>query len=318
MNRRAVFWTGLAAALAGAAGGAWWLMRPKPLAADDFAARYRLPLAAPETGLSVYHLGHSLVGRVMPYMLDQMAQSAGFSGHAHASQLGWGASLDQHRRGDVPGFVEENRHDHHRPAPEALASGEYDAVVLTEMVEIRDAIKYHDSAKALAHWAKAARAGRSDVRVYLYETWHRLDDAEGWLNRIDADFTRAWQDQLMRLAMADPAVGTIYMIPGGQVLAAVVRAMEAGEVPGLTRREDLFSTDANGAVDPIHLNDLGRYIIALTHFATLYARSPEGLPGVVMRAEGQAAAPVPDAAVLPLQKLVWQGVTRYALTGVAG
>jgi hypothetical protein len=249
-----------------------------------------------------------------------LAHAAGFSEHGHASQLGWGASLDQHRQGAeaIPGFAEENAHDHHAPATEALASGRYDAVVLTEMVEIRDAIRYHDSAAALAHWAQAARAGNPDARVYLYETWHRLDDPEGWLDRIDADFTRAWQDELMRVAMAAPGVGTIHVIPGGQVLAAVTRAMEAGQVPGLTGREALFARDAAGAVDPIHLNDLGAYLIALTHFAVLYHQSPEGLPGALLRADGQAATPVPDAALVPLQRLVWQVVTRYALTGVKG
>jgi hypothetical protein len=310
--------TGLAAMAAGTAVTAWLSSRLGLMAQNMFAARYAMPLAAPDKGLAVYHLGHSLVGRVMPFMLEQLAQAAGFAGHSHASQLGWGASLDQHRRGDVPGFDAENAHSNHAPAAAALSSGRYDAVVVTEMVELRDAIKYHDSANALGHWARAARAGNPDARVYLYETWHRLDDAEGWLTRIDADFTRAWQDQLLRRAMTEPEVGTIHIIPGGQVLAAVTRAAEAGAIPGLTRREQLFATDAMGAVDPIHLNDLGHYIIALTHFATLYARSPEGLPGALLHAAGVAATPPPDAAVLPLQALVWQVVTRYDLTGVSG
>ncbi len=288
------------------------------MAAAAFNALYTTPLTPPDAVLSVYHLGHSLVGRDMPVMLNQLAAAAGFTAHSHASQLGWGASLDQHRKGDVPGMEQENAHPNHRPADTALASGAYDAVVLTEMVEIRDAIRYHDSANALAHWARTARAGNPNARLYLYETWHRLDDAEGWLNRIDADFTRAWQDQLLRVAMVAPDVGTIHLIPGGQTLAAVTRAIEAGEVPGLTRREDLFSRDAAGAVDPIHLNDLGAYIIALTHFATLYHRSPLGLPGALLRADGTPATPIPDAAIAPLQTLVWQVVTRYSLTGVAG
>jgi hypothetical protein len=286
---------------------------------DDFAAHYTNPLPAPDHGLAVFHLGPSLVGRDMPVMLDQLAQAAGYAGHRHASQLGWGASLNQHRAGAaaVPGFGPENDHPNHAPATD-IASGGYDAVVLTEMVEIRDAIRYHDSAAALSHWGQAARAGNPEARVYLYETWHRLDDAEGWLNRIDADATRAWQDELMRVAMANPAVGTIYLIPGGQVLAAATRAIEAGQVPGLTDRKALFATDASGAVDPIHLNDLGAYLIALTHFAVLYHRSPLGLPATLQRADGQAAAPLPSAAVAPLQRLVWQVVAGNALTGVAG
>jgi hypothetical protein len=318
MNRRVLMWGGLAGVLAGGAALALWRSAaPRAMDAAAFNALYASPLAPPDAALSVYHLGHSLVGRDMPVMLNQLAAAAGFTAHSHASQLGWGASLDQHRRANVPGMEEENAHPNHRPAAAALASGEYDAVVMTEMVEIRDAIRYHDSANALAHWARTARAGNPGARLYLYETWHRLDDAEGWLARIDADSTRAWQDQLLRVAMAAPDVGTIHIIPGGQVLAAVTRAIEAGEVPGLTHREELFSRDAAGTLDPIHLNDLGAYIIALTHFAALYHRSPVGLPGVLLRADGQPATPIPDAALAPLQTLVWQVVRQYAVTGVA-
>jgi hypothetical protein len=306
---------GAVCALAGL-GLSRWLV-PKRLARDAFAARYMVPLETPERGLSVYHLGHSLVGRDMPVMLDQLAQAAGFAGHHHASQLGWGASLNQHRTGDVPGFDQENAHAHHRPA-ESLGHTGYDAVIFTEMVEIRDAIRYHDSAENLAHWARVARAGNPNARLYLYETWHRLDDPDGWLARIDVDATQAWQDVLMRGAMSDPVVGTIYLIPGGQVLAAAVRAIEAGAVQGLTRREELFATAADGTIDPIHLNDLGAYIIALTHFSVLYHRSPEGLPQTLLRADGQAAAGLPPAAVEPMQRLVWQTVSGYALTGLAG
>jgi hypothetical protein len=294
------------------------LMQAKRMDAEDFGARYFDPLPAPTAALSVYHLGHSLVGRDMPVMLDQLAHAAGYDGHRHASQLGWGASLNQHRQGptEVPGFDSENAHPNHAPAA-GLSQGGYDAVVLTEMVEIRDAIRYQDSAAALAFWAREVRAGNPAARLYLYETWHRLDDAEGWLNRIDADLTRAWQDELMRVAMADPKVGTIYLIPGGQVLAAAARAIETGQVPGLTRREDLFSQDPAGAVDPIHLNDLGAYLIALTHFSVLYHQSPEGLPAALLRADGQAALSLPPQAVAPLQRLVWQVVSGNVLTGVA-
>lgn len=316
MKRRGIL---AAAVLALAAGFALpRFMQAKRLGDEDFAALFTDPLPVPAAGLAVYHLGHSLVGRDMPVMLDQLAQAAGFAGHSHASQLGWGASLNQHRQGpaNVPGFAVENAHRHHAPAA-GLSQGGYDAVVLTEMVEIRDAIGYQDSAAALAFWAGEVRAGNPAARLYLYETWHRLDDAEGWLNRIDADVTRAWQDQLMRVAMADPSVGTIYLIPGGQVLAAAARAIEAGQVPGLNRREDLFSRDAEGGVDPIHLNDLGAYLIALTHFSVLYHRSPAGLPAQLLRADGQAAVPLPPQAVAPLQQLVWQVVAGNVLTGVA-
>lgn len=307
---------GLAVVLA--AGMALWRFWPvAALSPEELAARQSQPLPPPEGALQVYHLGHSLVNRDMPAMLAQMAQAAGFDQHGYNSQLGWGASLNQHRTGELKGFAEENATAAYRPAAEAMASGDYDAVVLTEMVEIRDSIRYHDSARALAFWAQAATSGNPDARIYLYETWHRLDDPEGWLERIDADLSRYWEAGLLRPAMADPATPTIRLIPAGQVLAAAVRAVEAGQVPGLTRREDFFATTPEGALDTIHLNDTGNWLVAMTHFAVLYQQSPEGLPHQLARGDGTPAALPPDSAVSALQKLVWDTVRSYPATGVA-
>ena len=142
-------------------------------------------LSPPQQPMRVFHLGHSLVGRDMPAMVEQLAGP----GHSHHSQLGWGASLRDHWYPDQPvnGFEEENAHDQFRPAREAIGSGDYDAVILTEMVELRDAIRYHDSPTYKSFWADLAREASPDTRVYLYETWHRLDDPDGWLDRLDSD-----------------------------------------------------------------------------------------------------------------------------------
>jgi hypothetical protein len=279
-----------------------WRMVPAVLSKAGLEARYAVPLGAPVGPIRVYHLGHSLVGRDMPAMLAQLA------GHEYASQLGWGASLKQHWNGDVPGFAEENASGAFRAAKDV---GRFDAVILTEMVELRDAMRYHDSGAYLARWAD--RAG--DARVYLYETWHRLDDPVGWLARIDADWEGMWE-VILRQAMGREDA-TIYVIPGGQVMAAVVRRIEAGDVPGLMTHKDLFARDPDGNVDPIHLNDVGNYIIALTHYATLYHRSPVGMPHDPALSDGRAMMAIDPQAARIIQQVVWDVVTRYRATGVA-
>ncbi len=287
--RRRMLIGGMVAAAAGAA--ALW---PRALPATP-------PLPPPAGPLATYHLGHSLVGRDMPAMLAQLA------GHAHASQLGWGASLRDHAQGTVAGFATENAHPAHEPAETALGSGRFDAVVLTEMVELNDAIRYHASARWLAHWATIARAKNPDARVYLYETWHKLTDPTDWLTRIDTDLQALWTDRLLTPAMRRSGQ-PIYLIPAGQTLAAVTRAATAGQIPGLTRAQNLFSDD-------IHLNDLGHYLVALTHFATLYQRDPTGLPHGLTRADGTPVTFAVDT-TKALQQLVWRCVPRYAATGL--
>lgn len=291
MNRRVLI-GGLTASLATATAAVW----PRALPATP-------PLPRPDAPLATYHLGHSLVGRDMPAMLAQLA------GHDHASQLGWGSSLRDHARGTVAGFDTENAHPAHQPAEAALQSGRFDAVVLTEMVELRDAIRDHASPRWLAHWADLARTANPSARLYLYETWHRLPDPDGWLARLDADLQALWTDGVLTPAMRRSGQ-PIYLIPAGQVMAAVTRAAESGAIPGMTRRQELFSDD-------IHLNDTGHYLVALTHYATLYHRDPTGLPHALTRADGTAATPMAPQTARALQQLVWATVPRYVATGIA-
>ena len=131
-----------------------------PLTPEAFAALYANPLPRLRDRCAVFHLGHSLVGRDMPAMLAQLArhraptcQPAGL-GRLAAPALagGTGDARALPRKMPIPPFA---RHMRRWPR------GDYDAVVLTEMVEIRDAIRYHDSARYLAHWARKARARQS-------------------------------------------------------------------------------------------------------------------------------------------------------------
>lgn len=314
MNRTGILAVG-AALVALIAGAAWWRMAPTPLPTlpgptdAQMTALYAVPLPAPNDPLRVFHIGHSLVNRDMPAMLAQLAGD----GHSYESQLGWGATLKSHW-GDEPvnGFDAENAHPRYRDAREAVASGDYDAIILTEMVEIRDALRYFDSSRYIAQFAGSALASRADTRIYLYETWHQLDDPEGWLERIDADLARYWEAGVLRPALHGLPDGTrIHLIPAGQALAALVREIEArGGVGNVRDRKDLFS-------DQIHLNDLGNYFVALVHYAVIYGSSPEGLPHSLLRADGTPAT-APDAETARLmQDVAWRIVRSLPLTGVA-
>lgn len=282
---------------------------PAPLDLDSTEALYATPAPAPDGPLNVLHLGHSLVGHDMPEMLTQLAPD----GHSYSSQIGWGTFLKAHWDPNTPrtGFEESNGHPQFREGHEAVASGDYDAVVLTEAVEIRDSIKYMESAVMLHNWAAKARANNPDVRVYFYETWHYLDDPEGWLERLDRDLEKYWEGEILRPALnSDDPPQPIYMIPAGQVMARFARAVEsAGGVGPISTRADLFT-------DGIHFNDYGAYLVALTHYAVLYQKSPVGLPHKLSKADGAPAAdPGPEAALL-MQQTVWDVVTGYAKTGV--
>ncbi|MCU0906079.1 MAG: hypothetical protein MUF73_01235 [Rhodobacteraceae bacterium] len=313
-------WAGLVLIAAGMVALAvwWWTRPPAPLTRAEADALYAAPLPEPEGPLNVYFVGHSLVGKQIPHMLAQLAPG----GHDYRMQTGWGAGLMpnwNHPNPPVNGHDVENAHDRFRPAAEAIDSGEYDAVIVTESVDLHDAIRYGDSPEYLARFSMRARAARPDVRFYLYEVWHGFDVEDGWLNRVDRDLPELWEGVILFGALArDPERRPIHLIPGGQVLAEIVRRIEADPTayPGLTRPEDLFYRSPEGVQDLIHLSDLGSYAIALTFYAVLYQQSPIGLPHQLLQTDGTPAnAPTPEAARM-MQQAVWDVVTRLPRTGV--
>ena len=315
MARRMAILGGIGTLGAAVAGSLYWAFTRPPSPAS-VRARISAPIPAPGRPLNVFHLGHSLVNRDMPAMLAQLAPA----GHRYDSQLGWGTTLQAHW-GDAPinGFETENAHPRFRPAHEALDSGDYDAVVLTEMVEIRASIRWYDSPEYLARWAAKAVAARPDVRLYLYETWHPLDDPEGWLERLDRDLDRYWLSRVLGPALNRlPAETQIRLIPAGQVLAAFVRAVEsAGGIGNIRDRTDLFQRSSDGVLDPIHLNDMGNYLVALVHCTTLYHVDPMGLPHELLRADGTPAiAPTPEAAQT-MQEMTRSVIHTLGLSGMA-
>jgi len=283
---------------------------PDPLTADDLHAFYETPPPPLEAPVSVFHIGHSLVSRDMPAMLQQMAGPD----HSYESQLGWGTSMREHweapgkplKGGDV-----ENNHPRYREAHEAMDSGDYDVLVLTESVEIKDAIKYDHSWDYMARWIRKARAANPGIRIFFYESWHNINDEEGWFTRIDRDLALYWESEIMDRAMAtEGAEVPVYLIPAGQVMARFLREVEArGGVDGVSGIEDLFS-------DAIHLNDLGYYLVALTHYAVIYGQNPKDAPRQLLRADGKTANAPSEAAAALMKQAVWDVVTSLPRTGV--
>lgn len=274
----------------------------------------RSVLRNPERIRTVFHLGHSLVGPDIPNMLAQLG------GHSYASQIGWGTTLQAHwTEGEALHGYElyASRDRAPIPAREVLTGPDIDVFVMTEMVEIRESLRWFNSPYWLSKWANLARQSNPAIRIYLYETWHPLDDADGWLERIDGDLDAYWQGRIIAPAEAIHNSEEIFVIPGGQAMAAVARAAEAGDLPGITSREDFFRRDEAGELDLIHINDLGAYVVALTHLAVIYHVSPVGLPHQLLRADGTLAETFSVAGALRVQQIVRDVVARMPQTGVA-
>jgi hypothetical protein len=81
-----------------------------------------------------------------------------------------------------------------------------------------------------------------------------------------------------------------------------------GTAPGLAKQTDLFRDDLG------HPNPPMAVLVTYCHFAAIHQKSPEGLP------VPETIKDLPQAAELNtlMQKLAWEAVSTYPMSGVQG
>ncbi len=264
--------------------------------------------AAPEvTSARILFIGHSLIGVVMPAMMQGIAESLG-ARMAWDAQIGIGAALEVNWKDpDSADGVD---------ARDVLPTGAYDVVVMTEAVRLDDMIRYRDPPRYGGLFYDLARRSRPDVRVFFFETWHDRDEVRRtvgprqvatWRAYLDEDRPR-WEGIVDAIEAAHPGP-PIHIVPGGQAFARLHDAIHAGEVPGLTDDAALFR-------DSVHPSPLGCYFVALVQFATVFRRSPVGATNLGRDREGQVLVEVPPATARALQRIAWEAVRAYPRSGV--
>jgi hypothetical protein len=304
-----------------------WILLAGLLAAGLIAARaiWRLPptrffppprlsptaangeLLAPVPRARVLFVGHSLINREMPAMLREIAASRGCE-LSFDVELRSGAILQHGWAGNLP--IDGVR------AREALSTGAYDTLVLTEAVDLDDMLRWMQPAEYAGRYQQLAVAHNPAIRVFLYETWHDRElvrhtwygtaRKERWREFLDEDLGK-WESIAVGAA-ARAGQPRMSIVPAGQALARLNDAIAAGEVPGITSAAALFA-------DSIHLTPLGNYFIALVQFAAIHRRSPVGATSSPLDAQGRRLQ-VPDAAAAAMQRIAWAAVTDYAWSGM--
>ena len=254
-------------------------------------------LGTPRASGDVFFMGHSLINHDMPSMLAAIADSRSIR-HTFDSHIGSGASLR---------WIWEHPEGGTGPDPQdALPTGAWNILVFTEAIPLQSQIDYNDTEGFAARYVDLLRSGDPDSDAYLYETWHSLDEGD-WRARIGTD--RALWERIVDAVNARTDGPDVMLIPGGTALGALVDRVEAGEVPGLRTRRDLFE-------DHIHLNDLGNYFIACVVVATIYRQSPEGAARQTSNRWGAPFdAPTAEVAAI-MQQTAWSVVSADARAGV--
>lgn len=264
-----------------------------------------------------FYSGHSLTEGI-PEVVAQIAQSLRHRLDFEVQVMGY-SLLRQRTKGEVPSasdwpgyraghnrrgaglnVAEELRH------PRRLTPGEkYDVLVVTERHDLPAIARSERTAFYLTEMAKQLVAGNPDAEVLFYHSWLHLNPDAPW---PWIDYERAispmWECLASRANLDLPARAggpRVRVLPGGSALAEMAAALWDGKVPGI-------SVDAPGArvrllfSDSVHMSDVGRYYMALVHYAILFGRSPVG--AVVPRAIS------PEFGRF-MQDLAWQFASSY-------
>jgi hypothetical protein len=263
------------------------------------------PAADAPKGQRVFSAGHSFHVFV-PFILNDMAKSAGIKDHVFAglSSIG-GSRVLQHW----------NKLDKENKAKAALKDGKVDVLTLSPI---------HLPDKGIANFVELALEHNPKARVTVQEFWLPFDIYDttfkqrpqsvdynaptiAELRERHAPYFKSMDEHVAELNKKH-GKQAVQVVPVGQAVIALREKIVAGKAPGLKQQSDLF-TDAIGHAAP-PLQALNAYC----HFAVIYKRSPVGLPvpGILKNAK------VNDVERLNrvLQELAWEAVTRHPLSGV--
>lgn len=95
----------------------------------------------------------------------------------------------------------------------------------------------------------------------------------------------------------------VLLVPVGDVMNELHKKMKAGEIPGYKSIYEVYA-------DSIHLNNVGRFIVGTTFYATLFKEDPTGI--------NPAPFKVTDAALAKtIQQTAWKVVSENPDAGIA-
>jgi hypothetical protein len=211
-----------------------------------------------------------------------------------------GYRAGHNRRGAGLNVAEELRH------PRRLPSGsKYDVLVVTERHDLPAIVRAERTAFYLTEMAKHLLQGNPDAEVFFYHSWLHVNPDAPW---PWIDYERAvssmWECVASRANQDLPAHAgrpRVRVMPGGTALAEMAAALWDGKVPGVP-------ADAPGArvrllfSDNVHMSDIGRYYMALVHYAVLFGRSPVG---------ARVPARIPPEMGHYMQALAWDFAISY-------
>lgn len=267
-------------------------------------------------GLRSYHIGNSLTDTINDW-LEPIADSTGVD-HVYSrwtipgAPVAWIWDNKGSGIGTPEGAVDIDTHartfapiDHMSVQPYADPSLEPQAGAAIKMLN-------------------TVRAHSPNVQFWVYAQWaphlswseNALAIGAGWATpswsvpRAPTSWEQAIENQLLyheafRKWVDDRTEGkSPLVVPAGLAMRNLKRAVEAGQVPGMS---DFFAAHFE---DDEHLTDKGQYLVALVFYACFYRQSPEGR----VTFEGSTLT---EAQARVYQRIAWETAVAYPWSGLS-
>ena len=254
-------------------------------------------------GQRVFSAGHSF-HYFMPPILADIAKKADIADHKQLglSSIG-GSRVYQHWN------VAEDKNK----AKEKLHAGEVDVFTMSPIYLPDDGIE---------NFVKLGLANNPKMRIFVQENWlpwdhydvtfkgpkdkvdHNAPTGES-LRKTHEPYFKSFDEYVAELNKKHQT-NAVRIAPVGQAVILLREQIIAGKAPGLKEQNDLFTDPIGHAKAPLAT------LVAYVYFASIYERSPVGLPIPASLAN----APEADKLNRLLQEIAWQAVTTHPLSGV--
>lgn len=260
-------------------------------------------------GQRMFYASHSLMWDVPP-PFDEMAKAYGIENQ----------KIDMQRMGFSRTQQFWDQAEAQSQAKQALKAGNVDVFVMSPM-DMPD--------KGVEEFVKLGVLNNPQMRFFVQNNWAGFNNdgqkarqsmgmmgrlkkwdesTEEDLKTLNTECEKAFEAQVKQI---NEQIGreALFIIPTSQANHVLRAKIVRKEFPGLDKQSDLFLDQIGHPKPP--LVALNAYL----HFATIYGRSPVGLPipSILKRANNPAWD---DAFNKALQELAWETVINYPLSGV--
>jgi hypothetical protein len=234
--------------------------------------------------------GHSLTDEPMPEFVAATARGFGHPFVAYNRQMlpasrlqmrtagdgdwaGYRAGIN--REGQGMDVVAELR------APQTIgADNRYDALIVTEGIDIVSDVLHADAVRYLRHIHERSIEGNPSAQTWYYNSWLWMDPnaPERWIQYVK-EALPIWGCVAERVNLSLEREGRadrIQVLPAGAALGSLLERVLDPGLPGFTGTELERVHLLFRAGDDLHLTRLGAYYVSLIVYGSITGRSPAG------------------------------------------